>query len=109
MSSVGNGYEMRLPASISMAISHFGRLLATSSSLLQLFYLLAEGQMHPLDYAKEGDFKCGVLGPAADTYVVGGQIVRQSKYPWLASVICMECASANPWNHICGGSLITDR
>ena len=66
-------------------------------------------QKHPLDFAKEGEFRCGVLEPSTDTYVVGGRRVRQSKHPWLASVICEECASANPWNHICGGSLITER
>ena len=49
--------------------------------------------------------------PAAQ--VAGGEVSEPNKYPWLASIICDECQAnethKNPWGHICGGSLITQR
>ena len=104
---------MRLHVNVHTAIGRFGRFTAIVAFLLHFPDPMEARQKHPIDRAMEGTYKCGILGPALDTFVVGGQRVQRSKYPWLASVICEECwegsSNANPWGHICGGSLITDR
>ena len=69
--------------------------------------------MHPIDRAKEGAYPCGAIPMLPGANIVGGQISEPFKYPWLASLICHDCQAnqtiTNPWGHICGGSLITQR
>ena len=69
--------------------------------------------MHPLDRALEGPYPCGAIRMVPGAHVAGGQVSEPNKYPWLASIICPDCqanaTNKNPWGHICGGSLITQR
>ena len=87
--------------------------LAITSLLLHLAPIEA---LHPITRAKQ---KCGIMPMRRGTFIVGGQPTGPSKYPWLAALLCKNCTrnhgplpwrnSTNPWGHICGGNLISER
>ena len=81
-------------ADITLAISFF------------LLHLAPTDAVHPITRAKQ---KCGIMPMKRGTFIVGGQATGPSTYPWLAALICRNCNPTNPWGHICGGSLISER
>ena len=67
--------NMRLHASNLTAVGRFGSFVATVVFLLHLPHPTEARQKHPIDRAKEGPFKCGVLGPTTlDTIPVSSAL-----------------------------------